>query len=857
MRSILDVVDNGPDLRDSAFEILVPLDNPAESSGITFVEEISPSRLAAQNGHLAVMAELLDRQARRLKQTCTTTDSVWSDLDDAYLCLRDAASSGHINIVDRLLNASVAVSKPEDQQHTPLQLAAIFGHSDIVEKISTSASREDQQSALLLALQIGDTIVVRSLIRTDTPLTRTKSGVSTVHLAVEIGNIHVSQELLEAEEARLIFQEEQENLINIAAERGHVPLLNHIFSGTYIRAIGSFSNCIFQRLMKSTIIWENDRVVDALLNNGLSCDIKDTEGHQPLHNVAKYGNRETVGLMIEAGAAIDSIASSGGTPLLIAIRAENRSACESLLELNANPDIADDDGLTPLSLACELGGYESVKLLLQYSADIGAVNSSGQTVLHTSVRSPEMMSILLEKDQGKHYINATDARYQTPLLLAAASGINRTVGYLFDANADLHQTDEDGYPALHHAVIGGHLETIKILIDKGADCNRKANGGQLCLHLAAERCYYNTLEYLLPLTDDINALDSKLGTPLAATGQFITQHDKSIRCAKLLLRKDAQINCFGGELHSPLQTAVWYENLGLARLLLENGAEVNAVGGHFQSALNAAVESKHLGLMELLLSHNADPNIKYNNRSALENAIYNGNLQTVETLLNAITDLDSQISDKGQNAFRMAVKNDKLEVVKLMIKKGVNVQGDQSGISLLSYIVSSYSSCVLDYFLHHGREYIDINEQDIDGQTALDYAILADIDLVKELLDAGADPNVQDKYGNTALTHALKERDSPVGEIIAYEDRKGRIPVRYELVDNIGRGPLYWACYYGHNDCFNQAMLKLSMLQPNNAENQEFFFTPAIYAAAARNRQKMLRKLIECDIDVTRPDRNN
>lgn len=209
------------------------------------------------------MAELLDRQARRLKQRPTTTDSVWSDLDDAYLCLRDAASSGHIDIVDKLLNASVPVSKPDDQQHTPLQLAAILGHSDIVEKISTSASREDQQVALVLAIQIGDPTSVRNLIRNGTPLTTTKSGESPIHLAIESGNIQVFQELLEAEEARLIFRGEQENLINIAAERGHVPLLNHVFSGAYIRGIGSSSNRIFQRLMKSTIIWENDRVVDA------------------------------------------------------------------------------------------------------------------------------------------------------------------------------------------------------------------------------------------------------------------------------------------------------------------------------------------------------------------------------------------------------------------------------------------------------------------------------------------------------------------------------------------------------------------------------------------------------------------
>ncbi|KAK1238953.1 hypothetical protein MKX08_006014 [Trichoderma sp. CBMAI-0020] len=824
MRCILDIVDNGLE-----FQIMGLSDISAVTSGKTVVEKISPSRLTAQNGHLAIMAELLDRQVSRLKQTSTTTDSVWSNLDEAYLCLRDAASAGHINIVHKLLNASVAVSKPDDQEHTPLQLAAMFGHSDIAKELSASASQEDQQAALLLALQIGDPKVVRSLIRSGTPLTRTKSGKSFIHLAVESGHIQVFQELLEAEGTRLIFQREQEKLINIAAERSHVPLLNHIFSGTYISVNENARDHVFQRLMKSTVIWKDNRVVEVLLNNGLSCDMRDAEGHQPLHIAAKHGNRGTVRLLIEAGAAIDSIATSGGTPLLIAIQAENRSVCESLLELNAHPDIADDDGLTPVFLACELDAYEVVRLLLQYGADIGAINPGGQTALHKSVRSPKMMNILLEKDQGKHYVDVADAQHQTPLHLAAASGINKT------------------------------SEAMKILIDRGADCNRKANRGQLPLHLAAESCYYDALEYLLPLTEDVNALDSKLGTPLAAAGRStIAQHDESIRCAKLLLHKNAQINRCGGELHSPLQTVARYANIGLARLLLENGAEVNAVGGKFQSALNAAIKAKHLGLMELLLSVNADPNIKYNNRSARENAVYSGHLHILETLLNAITDIDRQISDKGQNAFRMAVKMDYLELAELMIKKGVNVQGDQSGTSLLSYILTSYSHCVLDYFLHDGREHIDINEQDIDGQTALDYAILGDIGFFGELLDAGADPNVQDKYGNTALIHALKEGSDAVSEILAYEDRKGRIPVRFELVDNIGRGPLYWACYYGRNDCFYHAMLKLSTLQYNNAENPKNFFISAIHhAAAARNRQMMLQKLIEYEIDVNRPDRNN
>ncbi|KAL7920076.1 hypothetical protein ACQKWADRAFT_299309 [Trichoderma austrokoningii] len=78
-----------------------------------------------------------------------------------------------------------------------------------------------------------------------------------------------------------------------------------------------------------------------------------------------------------------------------------------------------------------------------------------------------------------------------------------------------------------------------------------------------------------------------------------------------------------------------------------------------------------------------------------------------------------------------------------------------------------------------------------------------------------------------------------------------------ELVDNMGRGPLYWACYFGHVSCFDHAMSKLSTLQSINAKNQGCFFNSAIHAAAAKNRQNMIRQLIARKVDITGSDRNN
>ena len=103
----------------------------------------------------------------------------------------------------------------------------------------------------------------------------------------------------------------------------------------------------------------------------------------------------------------------------------------------------------------------------------------------------------------------------------------------------------------------------------------------------------------------------------------------------------------------------------------------------------------------------------------------------------------------------------KLEYLELQLKSGANVNETEPEFNL-----NFLQKCIIDEFSIHGKEGeefakmiqllldygIDVNHQDIDGCTALHFAIGEEhYEVAKILLKNGANPAIVDKRGETAL----------------------------------------------------------------------------------------------------------
>ena len=100
------------------------------------------------------------------------------------------------------------------------------------------------------------------------------------------------------------------------------------------------------------------------------------------------------------------------------------------------------------------------------------------------------------------------------LLRAAAEGQKSRVQYLLHLGVDIDHNDDDGFTALHHAVLSGFEDVVELLLLAGADVNAHSldYGTPLCL--AALRGREHVVCKLLQYRANLHMASLLAGTPL-------------------------------------------------------------------------------------------------------------------------------------------------------------------------------------------------------------------------------------------------------------------------------------------------------------------------------------------------------
>lgn len=287
---------------------------------------------------------------------------------------------------------------------------------------------------------------------------------------------------------------------------------------------------------------------------------------------------------------------------------------------------------------------------------------------------------------------------------------------------------------------------------------------------------------------------------------------------RLLLQNHVNPNAQNAYKWTAMMQAACYGHLGSVLLLLQAGAEVNAKNCWETTALVGAAQGGFSTIVQYLLKHGAVVNPTGGNSytlTPLMAAAQCGHMLILSELLKHSAEVNARFLPIGWTALMLAVLNNQLEAVKLLLQHGADpklkdVNGKDAAqlAKSLGYnqVASLLSDCTeVEFFelvkqglvdrvkniLSYKQEWASIRDK--DGATPLMYAANKGFtELCEALVAAGADLDVRDSvHGWTALMQATHQRRHSIVELmlksgadVAIKGKNGTTAM--DIADKIG-----------------------------------------------------------------------
>lgn len=162
--------------------------------------------------------------------------------------------------------------------------------------------------------------------------------------------------------------------------------------------------------------------------------------------------------------------------------------------------------------------------------------------------------------------------------------------------AGVNARDNDGYTALHRAIIGGNVNNVKALIDKGADVDARDRDGDTPLHIAARNGRKEIIALLIPKVANVNALGEYGYTPLHLAAMYGYQD-----IVESLVSEGADVHAENNYGHIPLHLSAKYGRKDLVVFFIEQkGVNANAKSYFNETPLGFAKQRGHADIISLL-----------------------------------------------------------------------------------------------------------------------------------------------------------------------------------------------------------------------------------------------------------------
>ncbi|KAK6522464.1 hypothetical protein TWF281_003025 [Arthrobotrys megalospora] len=487
------------------------------------------------------------------------------------------------------------------------------------------------------------------------------------------------------------------------------------------------------------------------------------------------------------------------------------------------------DGLTGLHVAAAIGFSQLVHALIKNDhKDAISVRDkflNAYTPLHLAafLGRPNICEVLL--NSGAKIDDGQDTGDQTPLAMAAYKGHCRVMTKLLDRGANPNAL-ADGRPVINEAIVSGNLEAVQLLVQANAllaqDDNNDDNPAPLALSaLLSDLTMFAYLldacaakiphkEYNKALISSASAGRLEVTKRLLQFGHDTETFQEALEAAALeenweilllIIENSTGLDCdevfydiaTSSEQQDRLLSAIWkhtngsipqttldgclYEAVDIEKestvkmLLEEFGANANATGAEYGNALTAAAFDGTLEIVRMLLDHGADVNSP--NGWALQTAAEQGHLEVVTLLVERGANVSACLDEAKfylGTALQAACQAGQVEIVAFLLKNGAdpNLGGGAETCPLISACRRGEAE-ILEHLINAGATIDRFGGPDMSSPL-INAAGTLFKDSVEKLLNAGADINLEDNDGDTALIVAANVGDA---ELVAFLLEKG------------------------------------------------------------------------------------
>jgi ankyrin repeat protein len=299
---------------------------------------------------------------------------------------------------------------------------------------------------------------------------------------------------------------------------------------------------------------------------------------------------------------------------------------------------------------------------------------------------------------------------------------------LLAQKVDVNAPGRDGTPALHWLVRVGDVEAAELLLGAGADATLASRLGVTPLGLASANGDTAMIALLLDAGADVNGVDPAGETPL-----MVAIRTGEIEPVRTLLERGAAVDARDGASgQTPLMIAVREDRPAVVALLVARGADVMATTRAGQEPRwvlpNSVPGFGHgVGIVRGGLPPRGSRAPITGAMSPLLYAARDGRMESARILLDAGADLE-QTDANSITPLIAAITNNHPDVARLLIERGADI-----------HAVDWYGRTPL-------WAAVETRNMDVDNASFVNSIDRAPfLDLVRVLLEKGADPNVRMK----------------------------------------------------------------------------------------------------------------